>query len=73
MLIEKAIRYEGASEGWVATITNPTRQGGIVSSESLLHHARKYPSKKKLVYYFGTLLGCLPAGIIGDRYVFELD
>ncbi|EIM84202.1 general substrate transporter [Stereum hirsutum FP-91666 SS1] len=42
--------YEGPSEGWVATITEPTRQGGIVS-----------------IYYFGTLLGCLAAGIIGDK------
>ena len=24
-------RYEGPSEGYVATITEPTRQGGIVS------------------------------------------
>ncbi len=24
--------YEGESEGYVVTITNPTRQGGIVSS-----------------------------------------
>ncbi|TFY83473.1 hypothetical protein EWM64_g544 [Hericium alpestre] len=42
--------YLGPSEGWVATITDPTRQGGIVS-----------------IYYFGTLLGCLPAGMLGDR------
>ncbi|KII90241.1 hypothetical protein PLICRDRAFT_108340 [Plicaturopsis crispa FD-325 SS-3] len=43
--------YEGPSEGFVVTITNPTRQGGIVS-----------------IYYFGTLLGCLMGGILGDRY-----
>ncbi|KAA1475741.1 general substrate transporter [Dentipellis sp. KUC8613] len=42
--------YQGPSEGWVATITQPTRQGGIVS-----------------IYYLGTLIGCIPAGIIGDR------
>ncbi|KAI0354200.1 general substrate transporter [Trametes cingulata] len=42
--------YEGPSEGYVATITEPTRQGGIVS-----------------IYYFGTLLGCLMGGILGDR------
>ncbi|PCH43224.1 general substrate transporter [Wolfiporia cocos MD-104 SS10] len=42
--------YEGPSEGYVATITKPTRQGGIVS-----------------IYYFGTLLGCLIAGVLGDR------
>ena len=44
-------RYEGPSEGYVATITEPTRQGGIVS-----------------IYYFGTLLGCLMGGVLGDRY-----
>ncbi|KAI0077013.1 general substrate transporter [Panus rudis PR-1116 ss-1] len=44
------IEYKGHSEGYVATITEPTRQGGIVS-----------------IYYFGTLLGCLFGGIIGDR------
>ncbi|KAH7923026.1 general substrate transporter [Leucogyrophana mollusca] len=42
--------YEGPSQGYVATITNPTRQGGIVS-----------------IYYFGTLIGCLMGGVIGDR------
>lgn len=42
--------YEGPSEGYVATITEPTRQGGIVS-----------------IYYFGTLLGCLMGGVLGDR------
>ena len=42
--------YEGPSEGWVATITEPTRQGGIVS-----------------IYYFGTLIGCLIGGVLGDR------
>ncbi|KAH9886703.1 general substrate transporter [Cubamyces lactineus] len=42
--------YEGPSEGYVATITEPTRQGGIVS-----------------IYYFGTLIGCLMGGILGDR------
>ncbi len=46
-----APRYEGPSEGYVATITEPTRQGGIVS-----------------IYYFGTLLGCLMGGVLGDRY-----
>ena len=45
-------RYEGPSEGYVATITEPTRQGGIVS-----------------IYYFGTLLGCLMGGVLGDRLV----
>ena len=44
-------RYEGPSEGYVATITEPTRQGGIAS-----------------IYYFGTLLGCLMGGVLGDRY-----
>jgi MFS family permease len=43
-------RYEGPSQGYVATITHPTRQGGIVS-----------------IYYFGTLLGCLMGGVLGDR------
>ncbi|EGO20303.1 hypothetical protein SERLADRAFT_358187 [Serpula lacrymans var. lacrymans S7.9] len=43
--------YEGPSQGYVVTITNPTRQGGIVS-----------------IYYFGTLIGCLMGGVIGDRY-----
>ncbi|KAM5540968.1 hypothetical protein V8D89_005279 [Ganoderma adspersum] len=42
--------YEGPSEGYVAHITEPTRQGGIVS-----------------IYYFGTLLGCLIGGVLGDR------
>ncbi|TFY83472.1 hypothetical protein EWM64_g543 [Hericium alpestre] len=42
--------YGGPSEGWVAVVTKPTRQGGIVS-----------------IYYLGTLLGCLAAGVIGDR------
>ncbi|TBU39941.1 general substrate transporter [Dichomitus squalens] len=42
--------YEGPSEGYVAHITEPTRQGGIVS-----------------IYYFGTLLGCLMGGVLGDR------
>ncbi|KDQ56003.1 hypothetical protein JAAARDRAFT_133067 [Jaapia argillacea MUCL 33604] len=42
--------YEGPSEGYVATITEPTRQGGIVS-----------------IYYFGTLIGCLMGGVLGDR------
>ncbi|RPD63426.1 general substrate transporter [Lentinus tigrinus ALCF2SS1-6] len=42
--------YEGPSEGYVATITEPTRQGGIVS-----------------IYYFGTLLGCLMGGVLGDK------
>ncbi|KZT00626.1 general substrate transporter [Laetiporus sulphureus 93-53] len=42
--------YEGPSEGYVAKITEPTRQGGIVS-----------------IYYFGTLLGCLMGGVLGDR------
>ncbi|KAL6303340.1 general substrate transporter [Sparassis latifolia] len=42
--------YEGPSEGYVVTITEPTRQGGIVS-----------------IYYFGTLLGCLMGGVLGDR------
>ncbi|EGN94805.1 hypothetical protein SERLA73DRAFT_77542 [Serpula lacrymans var. lacrymans S7.3] len=42
--------YEGPSQGYVVTITNPTRQGGIVS-----------------IYYFGTLIGCLMGGVIGDR------
>ena len=46
-----AFRYEGPSEGYVAHITEPTRQGGIVS-----------------IYYFGTLLGCLMGGVLGDRY-----
>ena len=46
-----AYRYEGPSEGYVAHITEPTRQGGIVS-----------------IYYFGTLLGCLIGGVLGDRY-----
>ncbi|KAL4246410.1 major facilitator superfamily protein [Abortiporus biennis] len=42
--------FKGPSEGFVVTITEPTRQGGIVS-----------------IYYFGTLLGCLMGGILGDR------
>jgi len=42
--------YQGPSEGYVVTITEPTRQGGIVS-----------------IYYFGTLLGCLMGGVLGDR------
>ncbi|KAH8092159.1 general substrate transporter [Cristinia sonorae] len=42
--------YRNKAEGVVATITNPTRQGGIVS-----------------IYYFGTLLGCLMGGVLGDR------
>lgn len=46
-------RYEGEDEGYVVTITEPTRQGGIVS-----------------IYYFGTLLGCLIGGVLGDRLVF---
>lgn len=45
-------RYQGPSEGYVVTITEPTRQGGIVS-----------------IYYFGTLLGCLMGGVLGDRQV----
>lgn len=49
-LTQRDDRYEGPSEGYVATITEPTRQGGIVS-----------------IYYFGTLLGCLMGGILGDR------
>ncbi|KAI0321931.1 general substrate transporter [Amylostereum chailletii] len=44
------IEYTGPHEGYVATITHPTRQGGIVS-----------------IYYFGTLIGCLPAGWFGDK------
>lgn len=28
--------YQGPSEGYVVTITEPTRQGGIVSSMSLM-------------------------------------
>ncbi|EJD04843.1 general substrate transporter [Fomitiporia mediterranea MF3/22] len=42
--------YEGPSEGFVAVITDPTKQGGIVS-----------------IYYFGTLIGALWAGAVGDR------
>ncbi|KAL1673849.1 general substrate transporter [Schizophyllum commune] len=42
--------YEGKSEGWVATVTNSSRQGGIVS-----------------IYYLGTLIGCIIAGVLGDR------
>ncbi|KAG7443247.1 general substrate transporter [Guyanagaster necrorhizus] len=42
--------YEGDSEGYVVKITNPTRQGGIVS-----------------IYYLGTLIGCIIAGVTGDR------
>ncbi|KAF5337831.1 hypothetical protein D9758_015703 [Tetrapyrgos nigripes] len=42
--------YQGPSEGYVVHITEPTKQGGIVS-----------------IYYLGTLLGCLMAGVIGDR------
>ncbi|KAK0237232.1 general substrate transporter [Armillaria nabsnona] len=42
--------YEGESEGYVVTITNPTRQGGIVS-----------------IYYLGTLIGCIIAGVTGDQ------
>ncbi|KIY52251.1 general substrate transporter [Fistulina hepatica ATCC 64428] len=42
--------YEGKNEGWVATITNTPKQGGIVS-----------------VYYLGTLIGALIAGVMGDR------
>ncbi|KAE9390425.1 general substrate transporter [Gymnopus androsaceus JB14] len=42
--------YEGPSEGYVVTITEPTKQGGIVS-----------------IYYLGTLIGCLIAGILGDK------
>ncbi|KAI0027727.1 general substrate transporter [Vararia minispora EC-137] len=38
------------SQGYVATVTNPTRQGGIVS-----------------IYYFGCLIGALPAGWLGDK------
>ena len=48
-----AFRYQGPSEGFVVTITEPTRQGGIVS-----------------IYYLGTLIGALIAGILGDRCVF---
>ncbi|KAF8890561.1 general substrate transporter [Mucidula mucida] len=43
-------KYEGESEGYVVTITQSARQGGIVS-----------------IYYLGTLIGCLIAGITGDR------
>ncbi|KAI0937922.1 hypothetical protein AcV7_003256 [Taiwanofungus camphoratus] len=42
--------YQGPSEGYVVTITKPTRQGGIVS-----------------IYYLGTLIGALIAGILGDK------
>ncbi|CCM00853.1 uncharacterized protein FIBRA_02896 [Fibroporia radiculosa] len=42
--------YQGPSEGYVVTITEPTKQGGIVS-----------------IYYLGTLIGCLIAGVLGDR------
>ncbi|KAI5121479.1 hypothetical protein M0805_003935 [Coniferiporia weirii] len=42
--------YEGSEQGYVATITRPTKQGGIVS-----------------IYYFGTLIGCLWAGSMGDK------
>ncbi|KAH7878369.1 general substrate transporter [Lentinula edodes] len=42
--------YEGPSEGYVVNITEPTKQGGIVS-----------------IYYFGTLIGCVLAGSLGDR------
>lgn len=66
--------YEGPSEGYVVTITEPTRQGGIVSSKP---HDRPSLSGLKFsnilffsfgtVYYLGTLVGCLAGGIIGDR------
>ncbi|KAL5478968.1 hypothetical protein ACEPAI_2255 [Sanghuangporus weigelae] len=42
--------YEGPSQGYVAVITDPTKQGGIVS-----------------IYYFGTLIGALWGGSVGDK------
>ncbi|EEB86694.1 hypothetical protein MPER_16258 [Moniliophthora perniciosa FA553] len=42
--------YQGPSEGYVAKITERTKQGVIVS-----------------IYYLGTLIGCLAAGVAGDR------
>ncbi|KAL5498386.1 hypothetical protein ACEPAH_2528 [Sanghuangporus vaninii] len=42
--------YEGPSQGFVAVITDPTKQGGIVS-----------------IYYFGTLIGALWGGSVGDK------
>lgn len=56
VMLTLAFRYEGPSEGFVAHITEPTRQGGIVS-----------------IYYFGTLLGCLIGGVLGDKYVFATN
>lgn len=60
--------YEGPSEGYVVTITEPTRQGGIVSSTStILGFVSCSDTVARTVYYLGTLLGCLMGGIIGDR------
>lgn len=44
-------RDTGTSEGVIAVVTNPTRQGGVVA-----------------IYYFGCLIGCLIAGVAGDRF-----
>ena len=32
-MYEHLISYEGQELGWVSNITNPTKQGGIVSSK----------------------------------------
>ena len=59
--------YEGKSEGWVATVTNSSRQGGIVSSASAMLSILVVLTDVLLVYYLGTLIGCIIAGVLGDR------
>jgi MFS family permease len=59
--------YQGPSEGYVVTITKPTKQGGIVSSELLPFIDSVFHSWQSKVYYLGTLIGCLMGGVIGDK------
>ncbi len=61
-------KYEGESEGYVVTITQSARQGGIVSSTRFHRRLLIAPDLMCIpVYYLGTLIGCLIAGITGDR------
>ncbi|KAI3607076.1 mfs monosaccharide [Moniliophthora roreri] len=60
--------YQGPSEGYVAKITEPTKQGGIVSSTWTFNTLFNPESTNiNAVYYLGTLVGCLAAGVTGDR------
>ncbi|KAH8114981.1 general substrate transporter [Phellopilus nigrolimitatus] len=64
--------YEGPEQGFVATITRPTKQGGIVSSASAAFlsvncFAFADALLVSRVYYLGTLIGCMWGGSMGDK------